>query len=140
MPDPRVTIIVDVVARACNVTAGAVMGRDLTKPACEARMISMAMVRELLGISLPKTGRAFRRDHSTVAHAAKMLSCHLDKVPGFETRLALIRAEARQALDAADIIITACDTLRDDLIRKVKADPAVALARIVNAFNLEDRA
>lgn len=139
MPDPRVGLINDVVAKAYGVSPEAIMSRDKTKPVREARMVAMALVRELLRYSPPRTGAAFRRDRTTVNHNIKVVAAHLDKVNGWAGRFTALRDEARKALDAADIVITACDTLRDDLIRKVKADPAAALARIVNAFNREDR-
>lgn len=39
-----------------------------------ARQTAMALARELHGYSLPRIGRAFRRDHSTVLHAVTKIA------------------------------------------------------------------
>lgn len=140
MDDPRVALIVDLVARRYEIAPEAITSRDVTKPTREARMVAMVLVRDLLKYGATKTGQAFRRDHTTVLHAWKVVGNHLDKVHGWAEHFAALRTEAEQAVLSADIVITACDALRSDLLRRVTAAPAAALSIIVDAFNREDRA
>jgi chromosomal replication initiator protein len=56
-------------ARAFNLTPADLTGRSVARRVSRARHVAMAVLREASGLSLPKIGEIFDRDHATV-HAA----------------------------------------------------------------------
>lgn len=71
--EPSVEHIIDravtIVARRWRVTIDAIFSTDRHRDVAEARQVAMAACR-LAGVSSPRIGEAFGRDHSTVLHAA----------------------------------------------------------------------
>jgi chromosomal replication initiator protein len=70
---PRVTVqaILQRVAAAFGVTDKELLGPSRLRTVLIARQVTMFLIRELLGFSLPRIATAFGRDHTTVLHA-----CH----------------------------------------------------------------
>lgn len=134
--DPRIAIIVDVVAKESKVTTSVIMGKNRSIWAARPRQMAMTLCVRLLSISTIKVGRAFGRDHSTVAYAINALSnrCAMDS--DFAAVFNQIAWRARLALETTDAITLACDTLKNTLIDRVKTDPASAVAAICAALNV----
>lgn len=70
-----VSVIVKRVAATFGVSEADLRGPSRLRGVMRARQVAMYLARELTGLSLPRLGAAFGRDHSTVLHA-----CH--KVEG----------------------------------------------------------
>ncbi len=66
-PDPM--DIVRLVAARSGRTAKQILGAQRHPSYAGPRMLSMYLVRTLLGLSLPEIGRVFHRHHTTVHHA-----------------------------------------------------------------------
>ena len=49
-------------------------------------------VARLAGLSLPRIGAEFSRDHATVLHGLRTFELRVDEFPGLEARVALIAA------------------------------------------------
>jgi len=66
-----------------------------SKDTVQPRQVSMYLVRDLLGYSLPEIGKVFKRDHTTVLHA-------VDK----------IKNQMTSSSEISDIIKTLTDNIR----------------------------
>lgn len=55
-----------------------------------ARHTAMALVRQVHGISLPRIGRAFRRDHTSVLHAVRRIAALTAADPAFAAQYAAL--------------------------------------------------
>lgn len=69
-----------------EVTPQDVRGESRLYKIAEMRARAMRAVRNQLGWSLPRIGRFFRRDHSTVAHACRKVDRPLDSFPALPPR------------------------------------------------------
>lgn len=136
MQDPRVKIIVDVVAKECDVTSSAIMGKSREIRAARPRQMAMTLCVRLLSISTIKVGRAFGRDHTTVTYAINAMNDRCTVVRDFAAVFDRTARCARAALETAEVITLACDTLKAALINRVKADPVAAVAAICAALNV----
>ena len=78
-----VDMIQEKVASACNLRVEDLCSQRRTRDVTAPRQIAMYLCREMTEDSLPKIGKAFSRDHSTVIHAhkeiSKILSHHSDQ-------------------------------------------------------------
>lgn len=70
-PADRTTAIMRRVGAQFGVTPTEMRGPRQTRAVAWARQAAMAAVREETPYSLPKIGRAFNRDHTTVLHALR---------------------------------------------------------------------
>jgi chromosomal replication initiator protein len=68
---PGVSEIVKRVAAAFGVTEADLLGASRLRGVMRARQVAMYLARERTGLSLPRLGAAFGRDHSTVLHACR---------------------------------------------------------------------
>lgn len=66
--------IVRRVAEAFGVTEKAVLGPSRLRSVMVPRQVAMHLVRELCGLSLPRIGAVFGRDHTTVLHALRKVA------------------------------------------------------------------
>jgi chromosomal replication initiator protein len=64
-----VSAIVKRVAAAFGIAEKEMLGTSRLRGVLRPRQIAMYLVRELTGLSLPRIGAAFARDHTTVLHA-----------------------------------------------------------------------
>jgi chromosomal replication initiator protein len=72
------TQVVDLVARAYNLTSDQMLGRDRSQSVALPRQIAMYLIREASNASLPQIGQALGgRDHTTVMYAIEKIT---DKV------------------------------------------------------------
>ncbi len=73
-----VTQIVKRVAAAFGVPEKELLGASRLRRVMIPRQVAMYLARELSGLSLPRLGSAFGRDHSTVLHACRKVEAELD--------------------------------------------------------------
>lgn len=66
-----VSVIVKRVAAAFGVSESDLRGTSRLRGVMRARQVAMYLARELTGLSLPRLGTAFGRDHTTVLHACR---------------------------------------------------------------------
>jgi chromosomal replication initiator protein len=71
---PDATAIVKRVAEAFDVTEKALLGPSRLRSVMVPRQVAMVLVRELCGLSLPRIGSVFGRDHTTVLHALRKVA------------------------------------------------------------------
>ncbi|MCA1713545.1 MAG: chromosomal replication initiator protein DnaA, partial [Actinobacteria bacterium] len=97
----NVTLIQDEVARFFDITVEDLCSTSRSRQLVTARQIAMYLVRELTDLSLPRIGRAFNRDHTTVMHARDKITALMkerraiyEQVQELTTR---IRSNARSA-------------------------------------------
>lgn len=69
-------------AKACRVSAEEMLGRSGQKKIVDARHLAMYRLRNERGLSLPKIGQIFGRDHSTVIHAIRKVEAKRKGVNG----------------------------------------------------------
>jgi chromosomal replication initiator protein len=70
--------IVKRVAAAFGVPEKELLGASRLRRVMIPRQVAMYLARELSGLSLPRLGSAFGRDHSTVLHACRKVEAELD--------------------------------------------------------------
>jgi chromosomal replication initiator protein len=68
---PSLAIIMKRVAAAFSVTQKELLGPSRLRRVLLPRQVAMSLARELSGLSLPRIGAAFGRDHTTVLHACR---------------------------------------------------------------------
>ncbi len=87
----------DRTAAAWGVTPEALASRRRTKDITMPRQVAMYLIRELLDLSLSRTGELFGgRDHSTVIHSVNKVEGKLEEDPDFARRVEALR----QSLEA----------------------------------------
>lgn len=70
--DPkRITpdVIIDCVADYYGISAAALRGESRKKEIAQARHVAVYLTREMIGMSLPRIGEAFGRDHTTIINS-----------------------------------------------------------------------
>jgi chromosomal replication initiator protein len=77
-PARDVSGIVKRVAAAFGVTERELRGATRLRGVLRPRQVAMYLVRELTGLSLPRIGAAFARDHTTVLHACRKVEEELE--------------------------------------------------------------
>lgn len=70
-PGRDVSAIVKRVAAAFGVTEKELLGTSRLRGVLRSRQVAMYLARELTGLSLPRIGAAFDRNHTTVLHACR---------------------------------------------------------------------
>lgn len=78
--DRGVDAIIRRVAAAFGVSEKELLGPSRLRGVLVARQVAMYLVRELAGLSLPRIGAAFGRDHTTVLHACRKIEAETDPV------------------------------------------------------------
>jgi chromosomal replication initiator protein len=73
-PGRDVSAIVKRVATAFGVTEKELLGTSRLRGVLRSRQVAMYLTRELTGLSLPRIGAAFDRDHTTVLHACRKVA------------------------------------------------------------------
>ncbi len=92
---PRMTEVVDAVARAGGVRPKDLLGRGQARPLTRARQLAMHLLRELCpGASLPAIGHLLGRDHSTVLYGCRRAAALLARDPAYRD----LRERARREL------------------------------------------
>lgn len=74
---PDVSGIVERTAIAFGVTVKEVLGPSRLRGVMRPRQVAMFLAREITGLSLPRLGAAFGRDHTTVLHACRKVETEL---------------------------------------------------------------
>jgi len=62
------------VAARFNLAPGAIKSLNRERRVARPRQIAMALARELTGLSLPRIGTYFCRDHTTILHACRRVA------------------------------------------------------------------
>jgi chromosomal replication initiator protein len=84
--------VVDVVARAFNLTSDRLLGRDRSQSVALPRQIAMYLIREASNASLPQIGQALGgRDHTTVMYAIEKIADRVQTDEQFRRQVANIR-------------------------------------------------
>jgi chromosomal replication initiation ATPase DnaA len=94
----RLTIIAEEAAAAVGTSVNDLLSDRRGGDALIARHIAFVLAKDLTRLSLPKIGRAFDRDHTTVLHALRSWSARVTKHPGLAEKLARARAGAERRL------------------------------------------
>jgi chromosomal replication initiator protein len=89
-----VSTIVKRVAAAFGISEKELMGTSRLRGVLRPRQVAMFLARELTGLSLPRIGAAFARDHTTVLHACRKVEEEL----GEDAALAKQVSELRTVL------------------------------------------
>lgn len=92
---PTIEAIQDAVCSVLAVERSDLLSSVRTTRVARARQLAMYLARELTPHTVSEIGRAFERDHTTVAHALRAVDDR--QVPGSETELAIHKV--RSALD-----------------------------------------
>jgi len=98
-PAPRLTVlsVVRAVADEWRIGEREILSERRGRQVAEARHVAIWLARDLLPHSLPRIGRAMRRDHSTVLYALGKV----DRLLGADTALAARVAAVRQRIAEA---------------------------------------
>ena len=91
-PAADVSVIVKRVAAAFGVKEAELLGPSRFRAVLRARQVAMYLVRELAGLSLPRIGAAFGRDHTTVLHACRKVEDETAVDLGLAKRVQEIRS------------------------------------------------
>ncbi len=88
------TTIVDIVARAYNITTERLLGRDRSRNVALPRQVAMYLLREESNASLPQIGEALGgRDHTTVMYAIEKVTDLIEQDDRFRNRVIQIRQQ-----------------------------------------------
>ena len=71
LPSPE--IIIEETAKYYSLDPKDILGQSRVKTVVLPRQISIYLVKEILGLSLPETGKVFKRDHTTIIHSLKKI-------------------------------------------------------------------
>jgi chromosomal replication initiator protein len=86
--------VVDVVARAFNLTVEHLLGRDRSREVALPRQVAMYLLREEANVSLPQIGEVLGgRDHTTVMYAIEKIADKLETDNHFRQRVVQIRQQ-----------------------------------------------
>ena len=88
------TQVVDIVARAFNLTSERLLGRDRSQNVALPRQIAMYLIREASNASLPQIGQALGgRDHTTVMYAIEKIADKVQTDQQFHRQVDTIRQQ-----------------------------------------------
>jgi chromosomal replication initiator protein len=90
---PDAAGIVRRVATAFGVSAKDMLGPTRLRSVMVPRQVAMLLVRELCGLSLPRIGAVFGRDHTTVLHSLRKVSADITADERLAGRVRQLRAE-----------------------------------------------
>lgn len=92
--DPkRITpdVIIDCVSEYYGLSAAQVRGDSRKKEIALARHMAVYLTREMTGLSLPRIGDAFGRDHSTIINSCDKITRMIETSPGTKAAVADLR-------------------------------------------------
>jgi chromosomal replication initiator protein len=81
------------VSAAFGVTEKQLLGSSRLRSVLLPRQVAMYLARELAGLSLPRIGAAFGRDHTTVLHACRKVEAALEADDVLKARVKQLRGE-----------------------------------------------
>jgi chromosomal replication initiator protein len=84
--------IIQRVAAAFGVTPKELLGPSRLRNVLLARQVAMYLVREVCGLSLPRTAAVFGRDHTTVLHACRKVEAAVETDAALGVRVRGLRA------------------------------------------------
>lgn len=84
---PDVSAIVERVAAAFGISTKELLGASRLRGVMRPRQVAMYLARELTGLSLPRLGAAFGRDHTTVLHACRKVEAELTSDLGLASKV-----------------------------------------------------
>lgn len=85
--------VVKLVAAAFEITQKELLGASRLKRVMWPRQVAMFLARDACGLSLPRLGAAFGRDHTTVLHACRKVEEEAIRDTSFARRLRQLRVE-----------------------------------------------
>lgn len=85
--------VVKHVAAAFGITQKELLGASRLRRVLTPRQVAMFLARELCGLSLPRLGAAFGRDHTTILHACRKVEAEAIQDATLAGRLRQLRAE-----------------------------------------------
>lgn len=88
-----VDAIIGRVASAFGVSEKELRSASRLRSVLVPRQVAMYLARELVGLSLPRIGAAFDRDHTTVLHACRKIEAELETDGVLAARVRQLRAE-----------------------------------------------
>jgi chromosomal replication initiation ATPase DnaA len=88
--------LIDMVATHFGLTRAEMVGARGASGIAQARHIAMYLCRRELGTSAAGLGRLFRRDHSSVVHAARKVAARIAENPAFAAEVAALAARWRE--------------------------------------------
>jgi chromosomal replication initiator protein len=86
-----VDAIISLVTATFGVTEKELLGPGRTRNVLLSRQVAMYLIRELAGLSLPRIGAAFGRDHTTVLHACRKIDEALESDAMLNSRVRQLR-------------------------------------------------
>lgn len=89
-----VSRIVERVAAAFGVSEKELLGASRLRGVLKPRQVAMYLARELTGLSLPRLGAAFGRDHTTVLHACRKVESEIADDAGLAKKVDELRRTA----------------------------------------------
>jgi chromosomal replication initiator protein len=91
--DADVHAIMKRVAVAFGVTDKALLGQSRLRNVLLSRQVAMYLTRDVTGLSLPRIGAAFGRDHTTVLHACRKVEAEIEADAVLAARVNQLRRE-----------------------------------------------
>jgi chromosomal replication initiator protein len=89
---PDVSVIIEKTAVAFAIGTKELLGPSRLRGVLRARQVAMFLARERTGLSLPRLGAAFGRDHTTVLHACRKIEAEMTEDVGLAKRVSDLRA------------------------------------------------
>ncbi len=126
-PRPGIGDVCRSVATRFKVSPAELRGQSRVRKFALPRQMAMFISREVTGLSLPKIGRYFDRDHTTILHACRTTAARLQKHSGLMEHYVAI---------CADIQTTPTwkSTIRSE------KDAAMAVGLFIHALGVRDGA
>ncbi len=87
-----VSRIVGRVAAAFGVSEKELLGPSRLRSVMRPRQVAMYLARELTGLSLPRLGAAFGRDHTTVLHACRKVAAEIEDDAALANKVSDLRS------------------------------------------------
>jgi chromosomal replication initiation ATPase DnaA len=91
--------IIEHVARAFRVPVLTLKSKSRRQHVAFCRQVAMFVCRRVSGVSFPKVGEAFNRDHSTVIHAFNLVGSRVGRDPGFRSFVEKLEAHITAAAE-----------------------------------------
>ncbi|MBE0529503.1 MAG: hypothetical protein IH626_01665 [Rhodospirillales bacterium] len=94
---PTISMIQERVAALFGVPRADLIGKTHSHAVTRPRHVAMALARELTERSFPEIGRAFRRDHTSVMYAVRVVPERIRRDPALRAKVERLRADLGQA-------------------------------------------
>jgi chromosomal replication initiator protein len=88
--------IVDAAALDEQIPTSLIFTRSRKSPVARARQVAMYLCRNLSGMSFPRIGLFFERDHSTVHHDYAVVAARIRNDEAFRSKVSRIQERAHQ--------------------------------------------